>query len=1703
VGRLQPGWRNPAPERPAAAPRLRRWLTAPAVLLLLLTVALGAVIALGHWRDRAATLEEGWRVAERGAAGAAEHAERTLAVARLITERIEAELQRDGPDRFRGPGWTDLAAILRRAPEVSSAWLIDGDGRLFATSRSPAAPELDLSERPYFAPLRDGAEMYLMPLTWGTIGRVWFLGVNTAVQDAGGRFAGIVQASIHADEFGRAYATLDLGPAARVGLFRASDAAPLMLWPTPAPGSEQVGAATTPAEAGGLASLPGASSAGRIEAQAEDGSPQLVAWRRFGEGGTLIAAVSLPRAAVLAPFRERLGRSFAIGAVAMLLIGALTAAAVAQRRGLTSEARFRATFEQAAVGMAHVAPDGTPLLVNRRLCEMLGYPEAELLARGLAALTHPEDLPAEQDSTRRLLDGETGSIASRRRLIRADGGILWAATAQSLLRERPGGRVIAIVHVVQDVTERVAAEAALAASETRARRLLESISDAFFSIGPDWRFTYLNRESERLLGRGAPELVGRPIGEALPGFAASGLETVCRRVAAERLPEALTAWYPDHGRWYELRAFPAAEGGISVFLRDVTEAKEAEAALRESEARLRRVQRIGRVGGFEIDLVTGANRRSAEYMGLQGRVAQESWEHHQDWLQRLHPEDRDRAERRFLDAIADDAPDTEYAQEYRIVTPAGEVRWIAARGEIERDAQGRAQRMLGAHVDVTELKTAEAALAESEARFRTLVESSGPIVFRADPDGRILAAPGWVQLTGQGEDELRHAGWLARIHPEERDAVAAAWGAALAAGAPVRHRYRVLARTGDWRWVEAYGVPVRDATGGITEWIGTVIDIHDRVVAEAALAESEARFRLATDAFQGAIYDHDVVADRTVRSGAFREMFGLAPEGIATSRQGWLDRLHPDNLAAFTAASAAVYQGGADRYEVEYRARHRDGRWIHCWQRAIALRDDDGRLRRVVGSVVDISARKAAEEALAAREALLSAIGASSPDLIFAKDATGRLLYANPATLAVFGRPSEDALGRRDAELFEDPDQAARVAENDRLVMARGEPATVEETIADASAGGGPRIYRSTKAPMRGADGRVTGIVGVARDVTEEREAALALEAAKQRLEVVLDGAGLGSWRLDLPTNRAEFDDRWAAMLGRLPDEVAGDAAVWEALVHPDDRERRAAALAAHLEGRAPVYEAEFRLRHQDGRWVWVLSRGRVVERDAEGRPLVLTGTHLDITARRDAEQARASSEERLALASGAARIGIWDLDTERGSSVVNAQYLALYGLPPGEGRFSTAEWLARLHPEDRDRAHAKARAAIESNGEYEDELRILRADTGEERWIATRGRVIQAAGRGRRMIGVNYDVTDRRREAERQLLLAREVDHRAKNVLAVVRSIVKLTRAEDPRRFAEAVEGRVAALARAHTLLARDRWTGAGVAEVIREELAAYGGADRLVLDGAELRLKPDAVQPLSMVLHELATNAAKYGALSVPGGGLLLSWRLEPGKDGARLRLRWEERDGPPVLAPPQRRGFGSTVVAATARGQLGGEASFLWKPEGLVCDIVLPTDRVLAAPSPPAEEAWARQADSAAAVDPAAVSLRGRRVLLVEDEPLVALEMTAALEELGCEVVGPAATLEEALRLAGAEAARLDVAVLDVNLGGRASLPVADLLAGPGVPVVHVTGYGTLPAARAGDAGALLLSKPLRDGQLPLALRRAIAGRMGRPGLEAAAS
>jgi PAS domain S-box-containing protein len=338
-------------------------------------------------------------------------------------------------------------------------------------------------------------------------------------------------------------------------------------------------------------------------------------------------------------------------------------------------------------------------------------------------------------------------------------------------------------------------------------------------------------------------------------------------------------------------------------------------------------------------------------------------------------------------------------------------------------------------------------------------------------------------------------------------------------------------------------------------------------------------------------------------------------------------------------------------------------------------------------------------------------------------------------------------------------------------------------------------------------------------------------------------------------------------------------------------------------------------------------------------------------TAELEASTARLlESEQRRSLAIAAGNMGSWDWDWTNGDWIWDEGQYRIFGVDQNSFVVNPDSIKALLFPDD----VRQLSRIIErfSNGlkACETEFR-LRRPSGEVRWcIGSAAASVDGNDRVIRVSGVTIDITERKRAEQRQNLLSREVDHRGKNALALVQSIVRLTRADSIHDYSKAVEGRIAALARVHTILSLSSWEGAELSGLIDEELAPFMTKDahRVAVAGPKIRLDPSTAQTLALALHELATNAAKYGALSSLSGRITVNWKLSPGI----LDLEWMEDAGPRV-DPPASRGFGTRSVIASIETQLGGRAMFDWRPEGLYCQLSVPlpetSERAMTAAKP----------------------------------------------------------------------------------------------------------------------------------------------------------
>ncbi len=313
----------------------------------------------------------------------------------------------------------------------------------------------------------------------------------------------------------------------------------------------------------------------------------------------------------------------------------------------------------------------------------------------------------------------------------------------------------------------------------------------------------------------------------------------------------------------------------------------------------------------------------------------------------------------------------------------------------------------------------------------------------------------------------------------------------------------------------------------------------------------------------------------------------------------------------------------------------------------------------------------------------------------------------------------------------------------------------------------------------------------------------------------------------------------------------------------------------------------------------------------------------------------------RLRLAMAVARFGEWWTD---GGDYIHfsAHAAEIYGIGARRA-VKQGDVDAMIHAMDREPTLKIVADALEAHQDFDVEYRVHRPNDGKVVWVRGRGAAVYGdAGQPLGLLGVITDVTARKQAQDLERLRVEEVEHRAKNLLMVVQALIQLTPSGTHEDYVQALTGRVSALARTHSLLAQSDWTGVGLGDLVREELQAFRRSTDQRIDGPDVTISANAAQPLSMVLHELATNAAKYGALAQPDGALHVGWDV---KDDGSVVLFWRE-SGCSGLTVDGDSGFGSTLLDRLAI-QLGGSVARRWGGDGLTATVEIGADRIKGEP------------------------------------------------------------------------------------------------------------------------------------------------------------
>ena len=432
-----------------------------------------------------------------------------------------------------------------------------------------------------------------------------------------------------------------------------------------------------------------------------------------------------------------------------------------------------------------------------------------------------------------------------------------------------------------------------------------------------------------------------------------------------------------------------------------------------------------------------------------------------------------------------------------------------------------------------------------------------------------------------------------------------------------------------------------------------------------------------------------------------------------------------------------------------------------------------------------------------------------------------------------------------------------------------------------------------------------------------------------EHLKLALDLVSAGLWERDLRSNKLHCTPIVDEMFGFEVGAGGDNAAPYLSRVHPDDLVEMMRRLKEAIAGRG-FYEIDFRITRADGAVRWITGRAEIV-RDEAGQAVRVLSVMRDVTERVQGDEALREALDRSTEILESISDAFFALGPDFTFTYANHRALEMWGKRADE---VIGRKLLEVFPQAEG---APVHAAYLDAMRRRETVHLETVSPVMHRWLS----VTMYPSRGGGLSVYFQDIEQRKKGEERMRLLAAEVDHRAKNMLALVNVMLRQTRAPTVQEFAGAAQGRVAALARAHTLLSDTRWEGADLGKLIREELAPFrlGKSGRLVIEGEKVALSPAAAQAFAMAVHELTTNAGKYGALSTQDGIVTVRWQ----RVGEQLVLSWHESGGPRVRTSGET-GFGLRVITLSIRDQLGGKVAFDWRPEGLRVELAVPAGKLV---------------------------------------------------------------------------------------------------------------------------------------------------------------
>ncbi|WP_183360550.1 PAS domain-containing sensor histidine kinase [Geomonas limicola] len=630
--------------------------------------------------------------------------------------------------------------------------------------------------------------------------------------------------------------------------------------------------------------------------------------------------------------------------------------------------------------------------------------------------------------------------------------------------------------------------------------------------------------------------------------------------------------------------------------------------------------------------------------------------------------------------------------------------------------------------------------------FRDLAQAAAQVIWETDASGVALDdAASWRAYTGQTLEELLDNGWVQAVHPEDRTELQLRWQEALATGNTFNAEYRLANAQGVWRWTNVIAVPLLDASGCAVKWTGINLDIHERKQAELAVRANEEGLRLALSGGGLWMWDWHFSDDNVIWSDELYRMLGYAEGEVEAGIAAWEERVHPEDREQ-AASALRLAMDESNEYEIAFRVLWPDGtvRWLEGKGRID--RDEQGVALRCYGIMHDLTSQHREEE-LQQSDERLRALLDFVPSLVFLKDPEGRYVYLNETYQKHFlkGRPW---IGQTDFD-FWDRQTAEIFRANDAEVLRTNRANQFMEDSRDQD--GTRRCWLCYKFPLTDSKGNLF-LGGVGIDVTERALAQEAVQRSEDRFQLASRAGRIMVYDLDVGSGRVAARHGLNELLGFEPSEAEATLSWWDGRIHPDDLPACHAAFG-RLKTGSHDHVLCYRVRHKDGRTLWVEDHATAFYTDAGGLRRVI-GSVRDITDHKHTEEALRESnaqlkhsEERFRALALATSDSIFRMspDWKEMFYLQGHKFLA-------DTEVATSDWLERyIFAADRPLVTAAIEEAIRTKGMFEQEHRVRRADGGTG-WTLSRAiPMLDSQGEIVEWFGAAKNITDRKLAEERE----------------------------------------------------------------------------------------------------------------------------------------------------------------------------------------------------------------------------------------------------------------------------------------------------------------------------------------------------------------